>query len=97
LVPGANKASQLIRFQARDLPSHFGRPAGCAAKVARVRLSGDPPTEAAKNLDVKLSVQLAVLAPSKIELAPGVPAMATRSLSNQHSEVLKFDGPLVAI
>ncbi len=62
-----------------------------------VRLSSDPAEARQTNAVVKLSIQLSLPVPSKTELAPGVPATTTRTMSIQHSEVLVFEKPLVAV
>lgn len=64
-----------------------------------VRLSAEAPSGEAKgrNPGVKMSMGLSVLVPSGIELAPGVPATTTRSMSIEHEETLEFDQPLVVV
>ena len=46
---------------------------------------------------VNMSVQLAAIAPSDTEIAPGVKATATRSIAVDHSELLEYDRPLVML
>ncbi len=64
-----------------------------------VRLSAQAASKEAKrkNPDVKMSVELAALAPSDTQVPPGRKTMVTRTLSLDHSEPLKFGRPLVML
>jgi hypothetical protein len=64
-----------------------------------VRLSAQtPPPDANREApDVKMAIQLAALAPSETEIAPGQKATATRTVSIEHSEPLEFGRPLVML
>ncbi len=64
-----------------------------------VRLKAPPPAKPAdpKGTVVTMAVQLAALAPSETEIAPGVKAAATRNVSLNHSEPLTFGRPVVMV
>ncbi len=63
------------------------------------RLKAQAPAKAAdrKGAVVTMSVQLAALAPSGTEIAPGVNATATRTVSLEHSEPLRLGRPGVML
>ncbi len=64
-----------------------------------VRLTAKAPSKESnrRDPDVTMAIQLAALAASNTELAPGVKATATRTLSLEHSEPLEFGRPLVML
>lgn len=64
-----------------------------------VRLSAQKPLSEADHPEpnVSMSVELAALAHSDIEMAPGQKAVTTRTVSIEHSEPLEFGRPLVML
>ena len=65
--------------------------------VVRLSAQARPQEAGADKLTVNMSVQLATIAPSDTEIAPGVKATSMRSIAVDHSEPLEYDRPLVML